>query len=257
MTPFYSFWQQWFAQPLEEKMKRARSLGLGGYWPPASETPGFTGKPDPKEYYQWRLKEAGFGGQSDTERTFWSCYHAGRRWLGVRGLSEVVDSVKADDCVLRIIHYPPTADGCVGEAHRDFDLLTVNVGGTAPGLEVFDPRECEVSATPGICAHLGDGCDSDWTPREGGIHVGEMLEIYTARTALPGVRGNEIATTHRVRTPPNTERFAAVFFFLPPMDFVLRPGLTADGYLNAAPGSRADGWVGVLRRAGTYTGVAR
>lgn len=80
-----------------------------------------------------------------------------------------------------------------------------------------------------------------WTKREPlEVHVGEMMEIYTGEVIQ--------ATTHRVRTPPNTERFKAVFFYLPPNDFSLRPGFTAGDYLY--------GPNGVLEKAGT-AGVGR
>ncbi len=75
-----------------------------------------------------------------------------------------------------------------------------------------------------------------------------MLEVYTknryAHPAQPDGQWPLEATTHRVRTPPNTERFSAAFFYLPPNDFELRPGFTAGEYLN--------GPNGVLKRAGTY-----
>lgn len=242
---FYSFWRDWFAQPMEAKepFRRVKSAteNRGNWYPPFSEAPGFTGKPDPKEYFHWTLKDS----RSDswlptcinhqTVDVFWDCFDKARDWCDARGLSVLPDTVNASDCVLRILHYLPTPDGLAGEVHRDYDLLTVNVGGTCPGLEVYGRN--------GNCRYHPRGCDS-WSLREGGIHVGEMLEIYTARRALPGVRGNEIATPHRVRIPPNTERFAAVFFYLPLMDFELRPGLTARQYLADA-----------MRRAGTDRGA--
>lgn len=236
----YAHWGAWFAQPLEEKMKHLRQPGKGGYFPPASESPGFTGKPDPKEYFHWRLGHGDLPG-TPTRDVFLDCYKTAQRWCIERGLKEVVDRVSISDCVLRIIHYPPHPDGNVGEAHRDFDLLTVSVEGTAPGLEI-QRRDLE---------------DEWWEPQETGIQVGEMLEIYTNNHCRGGADSLHKdcpirSTTHRVRTAPNTDRIKAVFFYLPPMDFELRPGLTAGDYLSAAPGSRADGWVGVLKRAGTY-----
>jgi isopenicillin N synthase-like dioxygenase len=74
--------------------------------------------------------------------------------------------------VLRIIHYPPSPTGNVGAAHRDFDLLTVSVEGTVPGLEIYTPQEDSVWRSG-----LGDAVD--WTPQETGVQVGEMLEEYT------------------------------------------------------------------------------
>lgn len=273
----YDFWGKWFAQPLEEKMKHLRQPGRGGYYPPASEAPGFTGKPDPKEYFHWRYDQPGHPDpttpqdhtESTTEQVFRECFWTAQEWLADRGLSEVVNSVKAADCVLRIIHYLPNPEPLVGEAHRDFDLLTVSVEGTVPGLEVLgsahefrpgDPaygweRQCSAlhpvrEAGQWVDAHCGYPPEEHprrggWTPQETGIQVGEMLEIYTenewSKNQLVGGSPIYRATTHRVRTEPNTDRLKAVFFYLPPNDFELRPGFTAGDYLKD-----------VLSKAGTY-----
>jgi hypothetical protein len=234
---FYAFWREWFAQPEAAKLERSRLSGKGGYYQLGSESPGYSGKPDPKEYYHWRLKEGKFGGK-ETRDLFWHCQGVADGWLARRGLSTVIKACRPEDCVLRILHYPPTPDGHAGEAHRDFDLLTVSVPGTCPGLEVGEQE------------WLGDPLgrtDTVWYSQEEGIQVGEMLEIYTGanQVARPSTCNKQFAATlHRVRTPPNTERFKAVFFFLPPMDFELKPGFTARDYLSGPDG--------VLKKAGTF-----
>lgn len=208
----YAFWKQWFAQPMAEKMKHLRKPGRGGYYPPASESPGFTGNPDPKEYFHFRVDH--FNMDPRTAGEFQLRYNQAQVWLSDRDLSDL--DFPMSDCVLRILHYFPTSDGHVGEAHRDFDLLTVSVPGTVPGLE----------------RAFGGG----WVDVEGGVLVGEMLEIFDHRSGwMP-----ERATTHRIRVPPNTERYSAAFFYLPPDSFELRPGFTARQYLD-----------GVLGKAGT------
>ncbi len=274
---FYQFWKQWFAQPAEAKepfrrvkqdpcatcggdrlifdpqlracpaCNGAGKINRGNWYPPGIESPGYTGKPDPKEYvHVTRRDDGGPLYTEETHRVFTDCWRAACDWMYARGLSTLVNVVQPEDCVLRILHYLPTADGLAGEAHKDFDLLTVNVGGTCPGLEVDEAHTDEWNA----------GCMGGWLPREGGIHVGEMLEIYTAKHGVDLLKSDPAgdcemdvtarvpATPHRVRLPPNTERFAAVFFFLPPMDFVLRPGLTAQQYLAEA-----------MRKAGTAGGA--
>jgi isopenicillin N synthase-like dioxygenase len=228
----YSFWREWFAQPVDAKMRALRRPGLGGYYPPMSESPGYTGKPDPKEYFHYRLNHADAGMSPATEDIFWECYEKALAWLLERGL-DALTGFDPEHCVLRVLHYFPTPDGCVGEAHRDFDLLTVSVPGTVPGLEVWGEREVFNPKT--------EGYSYPWVAKEDGIQVGEMLEIYTNPTGTPWLDPSRPkATTHRVRTPPNTERFKAVFFYLPPNDFELRPGFTAADYLRDA-----------LTRAGT------
>lgn len=244
LEAFYAYWAEWFAQPLPEKMKLSKEVtGKSGYMPFASESPGFTGQKDPKQYFHWKAWDFDHPGQtkgldgSPTHDLFFECYGKAIKWLIDRDLTEVVKHVRASDCVLRIIHYPAHPTGCVGEAHRDFDLLTVSVEGTAPGLEVWS-EDCDRSY-----------CNKQhgWIPQETGIQVGEMLEIYTNNFRSdwdPSRRQHLQATTHRVRTPPNTDRLKAVFFYLPPMGFELRPGFTAHDYL-LKPGS------GVLLKAGT------
>lgn len=275
-TAFYDFWRAWFAQPAEAKepFRRVKGpcVGCGGqrqvrgpdfspsrcpdcdgkgkinrgnWYPPGIESPGYSGKPDPKEYVHVGLKDSEADSPlwtGDVSAVFWDCYWAAVDWCMERGLADLRRAVRPEDCVLRILHYLPTADGLAGEAHRDFDLLTVNVGGTCPGLEVFEPVTRDLPNGRPFTAPA-------WTPREGGIHVGEMLEQYQPS---PGnAQRLFTATPHRVRLSPKTERLAGVFFYNPPRDFVLRPGFTARDYWFAEPGERADGWVGSLVRAGT------
>jgi hypothetical protein len=272
---FYAYWRGWFAQPAEAKEPHRRVKGpctaceatgyvariveprldtclacngtgrinKGSWYPPGVESPGYSGKPDPKEYYHYRINQRDRVSNFDTHDLFRDCFYQAERWLLDRELNAVARAVKPVDCVLRILHYLPTPDGLAGEAHRDFDLLTVNIGGTSPGLEVHGGWRVH-----GI-GPLADGPDC-WNQREGGIHVGEMLEIYNHHggSGFASDQENEYlpALTHRVRIPPNTERFAAVFFYLPPADFVLRPGLTTKQYLDD-----------VLKRAGTAEGAKR
>jgi isopenicillin N synthase-like dioxygenase len=233
----YAYWREWFAQPLAAKMAHLRTPGRGGYYPAGSEGPGLEGGRDErKEYFHYRWR----GGHPDsgqtnayslTELVFLDCLDRAHIWLSEHGLDNLIGNW-AQRHVLRILHYLPSPDGCVGEAHRDFDLLTVSVEGTAPGLEIYEGRE-----------NYPNGWDR-WTSQETGIQVGEMLEIYTRgydREAELGIITPLTATTHRVRTAPNTERYKAVFFYLPPNDFELRPGFSAGDYLKD-----------VLSKAGTY-----
>lgn len=237
--PLYDYWASWFKQPEAEKMKRLRTPGKGGYYPPNTEQPGYTGTPDSKEYFHWRCREDyGLSDELDeaTRHEFVDCLNKADAWCNEHGLTSLVGAVKEEDCVLRIIHYPPTPDGNVGQAHVDFDLLTVSIPGTVPGLEVWDPRP----RYPDLGGPVG------WEQRESfEVHVGEMLQIYTADKAVEMGMPIWLADRHRVRTPPNTERLKAVFFYLPPDDFELRPGFTARDYLNDVLGRAGTREIGV------------
>jgi isopenicillin N synthase-like dioxygenase len=223
---FYDYWAKWFAQPEAEKMRFLRSPGRGGYYPAGSEAPGYEAKADPKEYFHVRLAHC-FGPDAILPKVVWEVFNAceeeASEWLWQHGFGESIDDhCRSHDMVLRVLHYPATPDGNVGQAHCDFDLLTVSVPGTCPGLEVWEG---------GCTKQEGHDCAVNWVKRETfEVHVGEMLTHYAKIPATP----------HRVRTPPNTERFKAVFFYLPPNDFELKPGFTAGDYLK-----------GVLTKAGT------
>lgn len=239
LKDFYAYWGEWFAQPEVEKLKHERKPGRGGFYKLGSEGPGLAGSKDAgKEYFHWRLyadhPDCAVPGypQSATEKLFMDCWLEARAWLDDRGLGDLSE-LPIENHVLRILHYLPSENEVVGQAHRDFDLLTVSVEGTAPGLEVLDGYEPEDRAC--------------WVPQEEGIQVGEMLEIYGQVPTVEGSPSRFPATTHRVRTPPNTDRLKAVFFYNAPPDFVLRPGLTAHQYLY-----EPESGYGVLVKAGTY-----
>ncbi len=240
LDTFYGYWRTWFAQPEAEKLKHLRMPGgKGGFYPAFSESPGYTGKPDPKEYFHFRTNHFDTINSPITAGLFGECYGKAQQYLYDRGLLDEL-LFGPERCVLRILHYLPTPDGLVGEAHRDFDLLTVSVPGTVPGLEVLHnshTKECNdrSDAFPEISEEHPEcyGCAQVWEGQEEGIQVGEMLEIYDAHH-YPNSWMKEIATTHRVRTPPNTERYKAVFFYLPTNGFELRPGYTSDDYLKDA-----------------------
>lgn len=257
MTPllsfFYAEWGEWFSQPVNEKMQLSKKVtGKSGYMPFGSEAPGYGPETDPKEYFHLKLERLDAFGDA-SKRVWWDCFRKALNWMELHGFRELNHPEWAEHAVLRILHYPPHPTGAVGQAHRDFDLLTVSVEGTAPGLEIWessakpDAKDAWLVHAPSEKRPRGGIEFGAWFPQEEGIQVGEMLEIYTdgggCGDALHGIGLYQDATTHRVRTAPNTNRLKGVFFFLPPMDFELRPGFTAHDYLL--------GPKGVLRKAGT------
>ena len=120
--------------------------------------------------------------------------------------------------LLRILHYPPMDQapepGAVrAAAHGDINLITVLVAGSAPGLQAQDTAGNwhAVPCDPGMIA----------------INCGDMLEMASG--------GYFPSTVHRVVNPDKTEtgaRFSMPMFLHPRPDVVLKPGMTADDFLN-------------------------
>lgn len=120
--------------------------------------------------------------------------------------------------LLRILHYPPVETppepGAVrAAAHGDINLITVLLAGSAPGLEAMDVGGVwrAVPCDPGMIA----------------INAGDMLEMATG--------GHYPSTLHRVVNPEKTEsgaRFSMPMFLQPRPEVVLKPGVTADDFLN-------------------------
>jgi len=120
--------------------------------------------------------------------------------------------------LLRIIHYPPvgavTEPGAVrAAAHGDINLITVLLAGSAPGLEAKDTSGNwhAVPCDPGMIA----------------INCGDMLEMASG--------GYFPSTVHRVVNPGQAKsgaRFSMPMFLHPRPEVVLRPGTTAENYLN-------------------------
>lgn len=247
LDSFYSFWGGWFAQPDELKQERRRrrdpvtGKGSGNWYPVGSEAPGYAGDgkgprvaDSHKEYVHLWWKDVQPGAWARSAQDAWfEAFQTGLTWLLQRGLGAVANSLRPSDQVLRVLHYLPHPTGEVGAVHKDYDLLTVNLPGTVPGLErldntPWDEREHVNFAIESLLREFEHG---RWISEEEGVHVGEMLEIYTGPRGVAAGRpgdgpGRIHADIHRVRTAPNTDRLKAVFFVLPPMDFVLRPGKT-------------------------------
>lgn len=120
--------------------------------------------------------------------------------------------------LLRVLHYPPMEEapepGAVrAAAHGDINLITVLVAGSAPGLEAQDTAGNwhAVPCDPGMIA----------------INCGDMLEMASG--------GYFPSTIHRVVNPEKTQtgaRFSMPMFLHPRPEVVLKPGTTADDFLQ-------------------------
>lgn len=134
--------------------------------------------------------------------------------------SETLPSMLAgsEQNLLRILHYPPLDEapepGAVrAAAHGDINLITVLLAGSAPGLEAQDTNGNwhAVPCDPGMIA----------------INCGDMLEMASG--------GYFPSTIHRVVNPEKTEtgaRFSMPMFLHPRPEVVLKPGTTADDFLQ-------------------------
>lgn len=111
------------------------------------------------------------------------------------------DKIKNGNSILRAIHYPPIteepASAIRAEQHEDINLITLLVGASADGLQLFakDNQWHDVKAGPGQIV----------------VNVGDMLQRLT---------NNKLrSTTHRVVNPPrekwHTHRYSIPFFLHP------------------------------------------
>ncbi len=132
------------------------------------------------------------------------------------------DKVGEGNSVLRVIHYPPVAEGSTGQragAHEDINVITLLLGADEAGLELLDRdgRWLAMNPPPGALV----------------CNVGDMLQRLTNHV-LP-------STTHRVVNPdPNRARFARYslpFFLHFNPDFEIRtlPGCAGSGRPHRYP----------------------
>jgi isopenicillin N synthase-like dioxygenase len=120
--------------------------------------------------------------------------------------------------LLRILHYPalaetPEPDAIRAAAHEDINLITLLLAGSKPGLEAMD-TEGQWHSVP---------CDPGMIT----INNGDMLALATD--------GYYPSTTHRVINPDqdaNEPRFSMPMFLHPRPDVDLKPGFTADDFLQ-------------------------
>lgn len=131
-------------------------------------------------------------------------------------LSQMIEN--SPQTLLRIIHYPPMTEdvpaGAVrAAAHGDINLLTALVGATTSGLQVQDTE--------------GNWHDVPCDRESIAVNIGDMLQKCTD--------GYYSSTIHRVVNPDANDRSARLsmpLFLHPRPEVVLKPGLTADEYLN-------------------------
>ena len=147
-------------------------------------------------------------------------------WIQSQAPAEVADSLSmpldemmegSDQSLLRILHYPPVEAAEPGAiraaAHEDINLITLLLSGSKPGLQAMDKAGNwhDVACDPGMIT----------------INNGDMLAMATG-DHFP-------STTHRVTNPDagqNVSRYSMPMFLHPRPDVPLRPGMSADDYLQ-------------------------
>ena len=230
----YDAFQRFFALPTDTKMKYhvPGSGGARGYTPFKVETAKDSTLPDLKEFWHigreiprdskfadvmppnlWPVEvpdfhEYGYGLYDALDRLGTRVLRALALHVGLPE-SYFEDKTDLGNSILRPIHYPPITQDNVPNvragAHEDINFITLLVGASAEGLEVFTR-------------------DGEWLPitTEGDaivVNIGDMLQRLTNHV-YP-------STTHRVVNPKNDNarkpRYSVPFFLHPNPDVVLDP----------------------------------
>lgn len=222
----YAYVQQFFALPLEKKLKYEIPglAGQRGYTSFGREHAKGSEAPDLKEFFQYGqtvhnnhpLKPEYLDNVAVAEipalnETLFNAYRnfekSGKALLQAIALYLDLDEHYFDDFVddgnsiLRCIHYPPITQepksAIRAEQHEDINLITLLVGASADGLQILTKQ--------------GDWVNVTSLPEQIVVNVGDMLQRLT---------NNKLrSTTHRVVNPPrtlwHTSRFSMPFFLHP------------------------------------------
>lgn len=221
-----------FAWPVEAKMRYhvPGSGGARGYTPFGVEAAKGAAMHDLKEFWHVgrelpaghrysrympdNLWIDGIDGFRDTTLALWEAFDAmGRELLSAIALHLGLpprwfdDKVSEGNSVLRVIHYPPVADGggaIRAGAHEDINAITLLLGAEEAGLQVLDRdgRWLDINPAPGTLV----------------CNIGDMLQRLTNHV-LP-------STTHRVVNPAQERadrpRYSMPFFLHFNPDFEIR-----------------------------------
>lgn len=228
----YEDWRKFFAdEALKEKYMRDPQK-QDGYFPPSiSETAVGAKHKDLKEFYHiypdGRFPEELSQKSLEMYRQLSELAKTLLVWIEEHLPQDIAQSLSmpltqmiedSPQTLLRIIHYPPLSEdipaGAVrAAAHGDINLLTALVGATTSGLQVQDTE--------------GNWHDVPCDRESIAVNIGDMLQKCTD--------GYYKSTIHRVVNPDANDRSARLsmpLFLHPRPEVVLKPGLTADAYLN-------------------------
>lgn len=226
ISKLYEYVQQFFALPLEAKKQYEipELAGQRGYTSFGKEHAKGSDAPDLKEFYQHGQilppnapEKAEYPDNvlvSDPPaftETFNATYRAfeqsGKALLQAIAIYLGLDEHYFDDhitngnSILRAIHYPPIKQepksAIRAEQHEDINLITLLVGASADGLQIYTKQ--------------GDWVPVTSLPEQIVVNVGDMLQRLTNNRLR--------STTHRVVNPPrekwHTSRFSIPFFLHP------------------------------------------
>lgn len=226
ITKLYEYVQNFFALPLEQKLKYEVPglAGQRGYTSFGREHAKGSEAADLKEFFQYgqtveeedpikseypdnvRVKEISgfdetlFSAYRYFEKSANSLLEAIAQYLNLP-LDYFHPHIKNGNSILRCIHYPPIAQepksAIRAEQHEDINLITLLVGASADGLQILTKQNEWVGVTS--------------LPEQIVVNVGDMLQRLT---------NNKLrSTTHRVVNPPrehwHTSRFSMPFFMHP------------------------------------------
>jgi isopenicillin N synthase-like dioxygenase len=226
ISDFYKLIEQFFALPLENKLKYEvpEFAGQRGYTSFGREKAKQSEVPDLKEFWQIGqyvegeiMPEADYPDNMDVSELdnfdavgkdlYKSFEKAGAHLL--RAIANYLDieenyfapKIKNGNSILRAIHYPPISNepksALRAEQHEDINLITLLVGASADGLQLLtrEGNWVDVKAGPGQIV----------------VNVGDMLQRLTNNVLR--------STTHRVVNPPrekwHTHRYSIPFFLHP------------------------------------------
>ena len=218
--------KKFFAQPRSVKSRyEIKGLaGQRGYTSFGREHAKGSNAPDLKEFYQWGQTVVGeklvkehypdnvyveeLPSFNKSIKDAYVAFEKSGRYL-LRaialylGLSEDYfdDKIHNGNSILRAIHYPPITEepksSIRAEQHEDINLITLLVGASASGLQVYTKQSewLDINAGPGEIV----------------VNVGDMLQRLTNNRLR--------STTHRVVNPPrekwHTSRYSIPFFLHP------------------------------------------
>ena len=227
---FYNSWAKFFNSKEKENFK-FDPVKQDGFFPFRSENAKNNDIKDLKEFFHVYPKtDLPDFLKEDTIKVYKELVSLGMellRWLdestpkNIKGLlSESLIGMMSNSerNLLRVLHYPPIEskieDGAIrAAAHEDINLITLLVSGSQPGLEAQDIKGNwhKVPVDKGMIT----------------VNVGDMLQMASG--------GFYPSTSHRVINPENSKnvsRYSLPMFMHPRNDAILKPGTTADDYLQ-------------------------
>lgn len=226
ISKFYTLVEQFFALPVEEKLKYEipKFAGQRGYTSFGREKAKQSEVPDlkefwqigqyvegeimPKEDYPDNMDVSELEGFNAVGKDLYKSFERAGGHL-LRAIANYLDidenyfapKIKNGNSILRAIHYPPILNepksALRAEQHEDINLITLLVGASADGLQLLtrEGKWVDVKAGPGQIV----------------VNVGDMLQRLTNNVLR--------STTHRVVNPPrelwNTHRYSIPFFLHP------------------------------------------